>query len=154
MSKIRTYIISFAVTFAVAGLGSIVTYLGMDKFMSMQQPALSPPQWLFPVAWTILYALMAYGCARVILSGKSIASSEVVLFAAQLAFNFLWCVFFFGASAYMFSFIWLLLLLALVILMAVGFYRADKVAGLIQIPYIFWLCFAAYLNFGVWFLNR
>lgn len=153
MSNIRTYVISFILTFAVGGLGAAVTYLGMDSFRTIQKPPLSPPEWLFPVVWTVLFALMAVGAARVYLKSRSGSRRALLLYAAQLAANFLWCVFFFAMGAYLFSFLWLIVLIALVALTAYAFYRTDKLAGLIQIPYLLWLCFAGYLNLAIYIIN-
>ena len=86
--------------------------------------------------------------------GGRVISGELILYGVQLVFNFLWCVFFFGLGAYLFSFIWLLALLGLVTAMTIAFYGRDKLAGLLQIPYILWLCFAGYLNLFIYILNQ
>ena len=154
MSKYKPYIISGILTLLVGALGGIVTYRGMGDFMALEQPPLSPPGWFFPVVWTILYLLMAFGAARVYVKGGRVISGELILYGVQLVFNFLWCVFFFGLGAYLFSFIWLLALLGLVTAMIIAFYGRDKLAGLLQIPYILWLCFAGYLNLFIYILNQ
>ncbi len=154
MSKYKPYIISLSVTLAVGILGGVVTYLGMDEFSTLTQPPLSPPGFLFPVVWTILYVIMAIGAARVYIKGKRKLSDGLIVYAVQLFFNFFWSVFFFGFGLYLFSFIWLVALWLLVLLMIVLFYRTDKLSAYIQIPYLLWLTFAAYLNMGVFLLNR
>lgn len=119
------------------------------------QPPLSPPAFLFPIVWGILYALMGIGAARINMSSPSAQRSRGLnLFILQLAVNFCWSIIFFNFQAYGFAFFWLMLLLSLVILMFFSFLRVDKTAGLLQIPYLIWLIFAVYLNFGVWYLNR
>ena len=153
MSKYKPYIISLLLTFAVAVLGGIVTYKGRENYMQLIQPPLSPPEWLFPVVWSVLFILMAVGAARVYIKGGDVISKEIIIYAVQLIFNFLWCVFFFGIGAYLFAFVWLLALIGLVFAMTVLFYRVDKPSGLMQIPYLLWLCFAAYLNIAVYLLN-
>ena len=152
MSKYKPYIISLSVTLAVGILGGVVTYLGMDEFSTLTQPPLSPPGFLFPVVWTILYVIMAIGAARVYIKGKRKLSDGLIVYAVQLFFNFFWSVFFFGFGLYLFSFIWLVALWLLVLLMIVLFYRTDKLSAYIQIPYLLWLTFAAYLNMGVFLL--
>jgi tryptophan-rich sensory protein len=119
------------------------------------QPPLSPPGWVFPVVWSILYALMGIGAARVALSAPSKARSRGLnLFVAQLIVNFFWSPIFFNAQAFGFAFLWLVLLWVLVLLMILSFRKIDKTAAWLQIPYLLWLTFAAYLSFGVWLLNR
>lgn len=118
------------------------------------QPPLSPPVFLFPIVWTLLYALMGIGAARVSLTSPSAERSlGLNLFVVQLIVNFFWSLIFFNAGAYGFAFLWLLLLIALVVWMILSFRRTDPLAALLQIPYLLWLIFAAYLNYGVWSLN-
>lgn len=118
------------------------------------QPALSPPAIVFPIVWTLLYALMGIGAARVSLTPPSAERSlGLNLFVVQLIVNFFWSLIFFNAGAYGFAFLWLLLLIALVVWMILSFRRTDPLAALLQIPYLLWLIFAAYLNYGVWSLN-
>ncbi len=145
---------SFVITFLFALLGGIVTYIGMPKFESAVQPPLSPPAYLFPIVWSILFLLMAVGATIIYDSDEETSPKALFLYTIQLTFNFWWCVLFFGFRLYFMAFIWLLLLLLCVFIMTVLFYRISRLAGLIQIPYLLWLLFASYLNFGVWFLNR
>jgi len=119
------------------------------------KPPFSPPAILFPVVWTILFAFMGVGAARIsaVQSSKQ-RSCSLNLFILQLAVNFCWSIIFFNFQSYNLAFLWLLLLLGLVILMALHFYQTDKYAAFLQIPYLLWLGFAAYLNLGIWYLNR
>ena len=151
--KYKTYIISIAIALAASILGGIVTYLGMGEFNTLNQPPLSPPGFLFPVVWTVLYVLMGIGAARIYNKEEIKLSPALVIYGIQLFFNYFWSVFFFGAGLYLFSFIWLIALWALVLSMIILFYRIDKPAAYMQIPYILWLSFAAYLNFGIYLLN-
>ena len=114
------------------------------------KPPLSPPGWLFPVVWSILYALMGVGAGLV--SGEK-SGVALNLMVAQLVVNFFWPLLFFNAGAYGFAFLWLILLLILVVWMTLEFWKRDPLAGKLQIPYILWLLFAAYLNAGVYVLN-
>ena len=75
------------------------------------------------------------------------------LFLIQLAFNFFWSILFFNLQAFGFAFVWLAALWALILMMIFSFRRADRPAALLQIPYLIWVAFAGYLNFGVWLLN-
>lgn len=127
----------------------------MDIFsQTTLQPPLSPPGWLFPVVWSILYALMGIGAARIYLSPLSGSRSlGLNLFIIQLVINFFWSPVFFNLQAFGFAFLWLLLLWAAVLWMSLVFRKTDPLAAKLQIPYLFWLTFAGYLNLGVWFLN-
>lgn len=120
-----------------------------------EKPPLSPPGWLFGVVWTILYALMGIGAARVWAAPQTqIRSRGLNLFIAQLIVNFFWSPIFFNARAYGLALVWLLLLWVLVLLMILAFQKADKTAPRLQIPYLLWLTFAGYLNWAVWQLNQ
>ncbi len=118
------------------------------------QPPLSPPGILFPIAWTILYALMGVSAARIYLAQESPERAQsLMLFGVQLAFNFLWSFVFFNAQAYGFAFLWILVLWGLILWMIISFRQVDSFAAWLQIPYLIWVTFAAYLNLGVWLLN-
>lgn len=118
------------------------------------QPPLSPPSWLFPLVWTLLYGLMGISAARIWQTPHSkMRSLGLNLFVAQLVVNFFWSPIFFNLQAFGLAFFWLLLLWALVLWMILTFRKVDPLAAKLQIPYLLWLTFAAYLNFGVWYLN-
>ena len=122
---------------------------------SIVQPPLSPAPVVFPIAWTILYALMGIGIARVLMAEASGARTAAMgFFFAQLFFNLAWSFIFFGAQRFDLAFVWLVILFILALLMAVFFKRMDAVAMYMQIPYLIWLMFAGYLNLGVWVLNK
>ena len=151
-SKIKTYVISILVPVL---LGAVVGFIiaGPMDYETLQKPALSPPGVVFPVVWTILYVLMGFSFGR--LKNKGLASKDIsTIYYAQLIVNLLWSVIFFVLKWRFFAFIWIVGLAVLVIVMAVKFYRKDKIAGLLQIPYIVWVLFASYLNFSIYLLNR
>ncbi len=150
MKKWKTYAAYIIVTLLGGILVALFTMDGMQVYSALEKPMLTPPAWLFPIAWTILYILMAIGASRYALKSKMISG----VYFLQLIVNYLWSIIFFGFNAYLFAFFWLLLLLVLVIVMTVQFYKVDKLAGLLQIPYILWLVFAGYLNIMVYLLNR
>ena len=140
-------------------MGAASGLLSMDCMRSFEdtvaRPPLSPPAFLFPIVWTVLYALMGIGAARVSMSAPSPERSRGLnLFVIQLAMNFLWTPLFFCPKAFGFAFFWLLGLLGTVVLMTLEFRKSDRLAALLQIPYLLWLSFAAYLNFGIWMLSR
>lgn len=154
-SNWKTYALWILLAEAVGGLSALLTRSGTKLFQTeVIQPAFTPPMWLFPVAWGILYALMGIGAARVFLTPPSEARSDGLrLFLVQLAVNFLWSIIFFNLQAYGFAFAWILLLLGLIIWMTVTFYQTDSLAAFLQIPYILWVAFASVLTFAVWRLN-
>ena len=151
----KTYLISVVIPLAVGALSALLSMDSMEIYaQQIAKPPLSPPAWLFPVAWTILYALMGISAARIYLVPKSDARSKGLnLYIAQLVVNFFWSLFFFNAQAFGFSVLWLILLWVLVLLMILAFSKVDTKAAWLQIPYLIWLTFALYLNIGVWYLN-
>ena len=151
----KTYAFWILATVAVGALSGILSRSGMQDFEdTVIQPPLSPPMILFPIVWTILYTLMGIGAARVYLSGAELGKNRCLnLYVVQLVVNFFWSLIFFNAAAYGFALLWLLLLIGLVVWMTLCFWTVDRLAALLQIPYILWLMFAAYLNYGIWQLN-
>lgn len=129
-------------------MGGIIGLI-INPFMNYQdlnKPPLSPPGITFPIVWTILYIIMGYSFYKQDEQNKTIYYSQLVV-------NGLWSIFFFVFKWYLFSFIWIILLIILVIIMIKEFYKLNKLSGLINIPYLIWLIFAAYLSFGVYLLN-
>ena len=119
------------------------------------QPPLSPPGILFPIVWGILYLLMGISAARIYQSPPSQSRSRGLnLWVMQLVVHFFWSPIFFNVQAYGFALLWLLLLWILVLLMILSFRKIDPLAAWLQLPYLLWLTFAAYLNAGVWYLNK
>lgn len=125
----------------------------MAEFGMLQKPPLAPPGILFPIVWTILYTLMGVSYGR--LKTKGLTDEKVnQVYYLQLVINALWSIFFFSLEWRLFSFFWIIALIIAVIVMIREFYARDKVAGLLQIPYLLWLLFAAYLNLAIYLLNR
>ena len=152
----RPYIIGVVIVEAVGFLSGLLSREGTETFqMSVIQPPLSPPGWLFPVVWTILYGLMGISVVRIWkLPASQARSRGLNLFVAQLVLNFFWSLIFFNAQAYGLAFVWILVLWAAVLAMILEFRKVDPFAARLQIPYLLWLTFAAYLALGVWVLNR
>lgn len=144
-----------AIPLLVGAVAAIISGGGMEVFESVNKPPLSPPAWLFPVVWTILYTLMGISSYLILTSGadENQIYKAMTLYGYQLAVNFLWPTFFFNFQWYLFSFFWLLLLWVLVFLMILRFWRIDKTAAYLNIPYLVWLTFAGYLNLAIWWLN-
>ena len=151
----KTYAHWILGTEAVGGLSGWLTRKGADLYArSVSKPPLSPPSIVFPIVWSGLFALMGIGAARVWQAPPSADRTRgLTLFAVQLAFNFFWSIIFFNAQAFGLALIWLAVLWVLILWMILAFRKVDKWAALLQIPYLLWVSFAAYLNFGVWALN-
>lgn len=143
-------------TEAVGALAGWLTRDGTKYYSDfVVKPPLSPPALVFPIVWGILYALMGIGAARIWLAEDGQQQKKsLILYLLQLLFNFVWSFLFFEFRSYGFAFFWLLALWVLILLMIGSFRKQDKAAALLQIPYLLWVTFAAYLNFGVWMLNR
>lgn len=153
--KTKQFLICLAIPLLVGGLSALITRTGMDIFETINKPSLSPPGWLFPVVWTILFILMGIASYLVLVSGKPQGeiNRALTVYGIQLIFNFFWSIFFFNFSLYLFSFIWLVLLWLLILAAIVLFYRISKPAGYLMIPYLLWVTFAGYLNFQIYLLN-
>lgn len=153
--KIGTLVTSIALPLLVGGLSALLSGGGMQAFGEVQKPPLSPPGWLFPVVWTILYTLM--GIASYLVKTSGADEDEIfraqTVYGYQLVVNFFWSIFFFRFEWYLFSFFWLLLLWVLIFVTIRRFYQISKPAAYLLIPYLIWVTFAGYLNLGIWYLN-
>lgn len=149
--KIKNLIIFIIIPLLVGFIGSILgnSKMGFDK---INKPEFTPPGIIFPIVWTILYILMGISSYIIYKKDKNKFNS-LTIYGIQLFFNMLWTLFFFNFEWYLFSFIWLIILIGLVIVMIYKFYKTDKTAGLLQIPYLIWLIFASILNFNIFLLN-
>lgn len=151
----KTYVLWIAICEAVGFLAGILTRQGTKIYAQTAiKPPLTPPGWLFPVVWVVLYALMGIGAARITLAPSSAGRSRGLnLMVTQLVVNFFWPLLFFNAGVYGFALLWLLLLWGLVLWMILVWRKVEPLAAWLQIPYLLWLSFAVYLNAGVWYLN-
>lgn len=120
-------------------------------YRALKKPSWTPPDWLFPVAWTTLYLLMAGAAARVaMLEGAGLA---LAFWAVQIAFNTLWTPMFFGLRRMGAGLAVLIVLWVAVLATLIAFWRLDLWAGLMFVPYLVWVTVAGALNFSVWRLN-
>ena len=151
----KKWIVAVLIPEAVGGLSALLTKDGMERFLTLRQPPLSPPQWVFPVVWTLLFFLM--GVASYLVSdGEDVRGDNrraLTLYALQLGANFLWTILFFNLGRYLLAFVWLLFLWVLILCTLRLFWRLSRPAGLLLLPYLLWVAFAGYLNFGIWLLN-
>ena len=151
----KTYLFWIALAEGVGALAGWLTRDGTAFYKEfVEKPALAPPAIVFPIAWGILYALMGFGAARVRLTTASPERSlGLNLWTTQLVVNFFWSLIFFNLRAYGTALAWLGLLWVLILWMIFAFRRTDPWAAWLQIPYLLWVTFAAYLNWGVWVMN-
>lgn len=150
----KQLLVSVLIPLAVGGLTSLINYKGIMGFEDVNQPALTPPMIVFPIVWTILYTLMGISSYLVYKTeGKGNKKAALRVYGLQLAVNSLWTYFFFSAQSYSGAFVAILVLLILIIAMIVLFYQVNKTSAYLQIPYLIWTAFAAYLNYMVWMLN-
>ena len=148
--------VSIAIPLIVGAVAGLLTRSATAEFgMSAAMPPASPPSILFTIVWTLLYTLMGIASYLVFSSDAegTQKSRALTVYALQLALNFLWSFVFFNAGAYTAAAVVIAILLALIIVTAVLFYRINPAAGYLLIPYILWVAFAAYLNVGVALLN-
>lgn len=156
LNKIKPYIISVVIALAVGGLSALLTAGNMDLYSQINQPPLAPPSILFPIVWTVLYILMGISAAMVYSEKQNKpkeVTSALIVYAINLFLNFFWSIIFFNMRAFLFSFIWLILLWITILIMIIKFYRIKPIAGILQIPYLIWVTFAGYLNFAIYLLN-
>lgn len=140
---------------AIGALSGWLTRNGAEIYKTtVAKPPLSPPSIVFPIVWTALFALMGIGAARIYMAPPSpIRSRSLRLFLVQLVFNFFWSIIFFNLQSFGFALVWLIALWILILWMTLTFRKVDRLAARLQIPYLIWVAFAAYLNLGVWILN-
>jgi tryptophan-rich sensory protein len=140
-------------------LGFLSGFLGMSNkgmYQNLIKPLFSPPGWVFPIVWSILYLFMAIAFYRIWLNGKAgkDVRKPMKYYFIQLGLNLIWTVIFFRFKLYGLAFIELLLLLIFILITTFQFYKIDKIAGILMIPYIIWVSFAAVLNYAIWMLNE
>lgn len=154
-SNFKKLLICLAIPLAIGGLSALLSG-GMASYRDLRQPPLSPPGWLFPVVWTVLYLLMGYASYRILGSGGSRIAirSALTLYGAQLFFNLLWSPVFFGLQWRLAAFFILLVLWIFILLTLRAFQALDSKAADLLLPYLLWVTFAGYLNFGAYVLNR
>ncbi|MBQ4040042.1 MAG: tryptophan-rich sensory protein [Oscillospiraceae bacterium] len=150
----KKLIFCIAIPLAVGGIAALLTREGMLSFEDVIKPPLTPPAWLFPLCWTVLYVLMGVASYLVAVSDDDLRGNALVFYGVQLILNFFWPLLFFNLAAYLFSFIWLVILWAIILVTMLKFYKISERAGDLMLPYILWVTFAGYLNFGIYMLNR
>ncbi len=160
MSRLLRFIIAVGLPLAAGFVGSVFTSPAIpDWYAGLEKPVFSPPNWLFAPVWTLLYILMGISFYR-ILSLQQLndarapaAKAAVTVFLVHLAVNLLWSVLFFGLRNPLLGLIDILILLILIAVVIQRFYRLDRTAAYLLLPYLAWVTFATLLNFSIWRLN-
>ncbi len=153
---LKTYTIAIAIPLGVGLLSALITKDNMGLYSEIVTPPLAPPGWLFPIAWTLLYALMGVSSALVYMNraiNPEAARAGLTHYAISLIVNFAWSIIFFNARAFTLAFVWLILLLYLIIRTVISYHKVSPAAAYLQIPYAVWVAFAGYLNLGIVILN-
>lgn len=141
------------ITLLIGGVPSIFVYRNIESYKLLNKPPLSPPSIVFPIVWTIIFILLGTSIYRVMNADSSKKEEAKLIYFIQLIVNALWTPIFFGLKEYFLAFLWIIMLILLVVTMLITFFKIDKISFYLNIPYIIWLLFASYLNFGIFVLN-
>ena len=151
----RRLIFCLLVPLGVGGLAAFLTRNQMDLFEAINKPMLTPPAWLFPVVWSLLYLLMGFASYRIAHADKPTAykNRTLILYAVQLFFNFVWSLIFFNQRLFGLALVWIVVLWGLVLWLTVRAFFTDRVAFWCLVPYLLWVTFASYLTWMIYRLN-
>lgn len=154
-AKTTRLIRNLALPLFIGAIAGFLTRGGVETFTATAvKPFFMPPNWLFPVAWTILYILMGYSAYLYDVNFSIEKRMGAIVYYAQLFFNFVWSFIFFNAGNYLFALIWIIILWALIIANIIIFHKRNTASGYLLLPYLFWVVFATVLNFAVFLLNK
>ena len=155
MNKIVKAILTIAFPLVVGALSGFLIRNNVFIYGVLQKPPFALPANLFSIVWGALYLTM--GIALYLFTNADISSDAknygITVFAFQLLLNFFWPILFFNFRMFLLAFILLVVLFVFVAITVSTFYNARKSSGILLIPYLLFLVYAGYLNFGVWFLN-
>ena len=153
MKKAKPYLFSILLALTIGGLSALSIAKNMNIYDKINPPPLAPAGWLFPVVWTILYILMGISAAIVFTSESDKKDDALFIYAVSLVLNFSWSIFFFNMQSFIISFIILVALWVSIILTIIKYYKINKPAAWLQLPYLLWVTFAGYLNLAIALLN-
>lgn len=151
--KLKPLVISLLISLGVGGIAGLISSGTSDLYSQLTLPALSPPSYVFPIVWTILYILMGISAYLIYTSNSESKDTALKIYGVQLLLNFIWPLVFFNLNNYVLAFIILVLLWITVAVMIYYFYKISPAAAFLQIPYLLWLTFAGYLNLAIILLN-
>lgn len=153
MISLKNLVLSILIPNVVGFIGNLFGN-SSSNFDNIPKPNFTPPAFVFPIVWIILFTLMGISSYIIFSSDSKNKTKALIIYGIQLVLNSLWSFFFFNLNWYLFSFIWILIILFFVLLMIYEFYKINKCAALIQIPYVLWLIFAAIINYNVYLLAK
>jgi len=156
MPRLPRLLVAVLPVVAVAMSASKVTQSNIPSwYAGLQKPGFTPPNWAFPVVWTLLYAMMAYGLWRILSlpANRPGRSAAIVAFFVQLVLNGLWSFAFFGAQSPLAGLVVIAALIAAILVTIAAFWRLDRIAALLLVPYLAWVSYATLLNGTIWRLN-
>lgn len=161
VKEIKKYIYCVLIPLLVGYLSSILAQAinGIDTmtyYQNLIKPGFAPPSLVFPIVWIVIYILMGTSSYIILSQNKKETKIKDAMFYywMQLGLNFLWSIFFFGFQLRLTALVDLILLFVFVIIMIYKFYKIDKIASYLNIPYIIWLFYAMILNYFIWFINK
>ncbi len=150
----KPLLIAVLIPVVLIGGGTALATMGaMTEYGELNRPPLSPPGWLFPVVWNLLFIMMGIASYLVWKNGGSGRLTPLTIYGVQLVVNFLWSLVFFNMKSYWLAFAVLLVLWVLILVTIAMFAKVNKAAAWLLVPYLLWVTFAAYLNIGVALLN-
>lgn len=153
MIRWKALLINLFLPLTVGGISAFLTSDSMEVYGTLRQPPLSPPGWLFPIVWSILFLLMGIAAYLVWVRDSTGRNGALLFYGLQLAMNFGWTLVFFNLQNYGLALLWLIVLWVLILITTVRFFKENKAAGWLMLPHLLWVTFAGYLNAGVWILN-
>lgn len=151
MKNLRSLLVFVVLVAAAAAFGG--AFQPGAWYEGLRKPPLTPPNWVFGPAWTILYLAIAVA-GWIVWQAQRRVGLPLLLWGAQLALNAMWSYLFFGMQRPGLALVEIAVLLTVILATASAFFGVRRLAGLLFVPYALWVCFAAYLNAGVWLLNR
>lgn len=152
--KWKELVIAIIIPLSVGFIASFLSKDSITTFNLLNKPPLSPPSWIFPIVWSILYILMGISSYFIYISDNKNKKSAMFLYALSLFLNFVWPILFFNFELYFFSFLWIIALWIIIIFTIISFYPIKPFAAYLLIPYLVWVSFAAYLNYAIAILNK
>ncbi len=143
----KTLILSFVIVYLVAFIGSLFTRGNIDtEWYQSIRPSITPPNWIFPVVWNILFFLIALSLYFVGVNSEGARKKIALVFGINFILNILWSVFYFSMQKPLYAFFDLILLWISIFYLIIFCWKIDKKAGYLLIPYLLWVSFAGVLN--------
>lgn len=154
-SKLIKLASSFVLVFLAGFIGSFFTFDAISGwYANLIKPEFNPPNWIFGPVWTALYILMAIALFIVWQANHERSKRAVIVFIIHLGLNALWSILFFGLQSPAWAFAEIILLWLFIVVLVIWFWRINKWAGILLLPYLLWVSFAGVLNFYIMMLNR